>query len=135
MNRNIIRHGFVLILLSLVGGLLLPAMSIPRLGLSAHTIGLLSGVLLIALGAIWPVFRLSVRQLRVMYWSWVYSSYANWLGCLVGAFTGAGKMTPLASSGAQAGPLAETIVAALLISVAVTALMAVVLSLVGLSKR
>lgn len=135
MNRNIIRHGFVLILLSLVGGLLLPAMSIPRLGLSAHTIGLLSGVLLIALGAIWPVFRLSVRQLRVMYWSWVYSSYANWLGCLVGAFTGAGKMTPLASSGAQAGALAETIVAALLISVAVTALMAVVLSLVGLSKR
>lgn len=135
MNRNIIRHGLVLILLSLVGGLLLPAMSIPRLGLSAHTIGLLSGVLLIALGAIWPVFRLSVRQLRVMYWSWVYSSYANWLGCLVGAFTGAGKMTPLASSGAQAGPLAETIVAALLISVAVTALMAVVLSLVGLSKR
>ena len=52
MNRNIIRHGFVLILLSLVGGLLLPAMSIPRLGLSAHTIGLLSGVLLLALGAI-----------------------------------------------------------------------------------
>ena len=135
MNRNIIRHGFVLILLSLVGGLLLPAMSIPRLGLSAHTIGLLSGVLLLALGAIWPVFRLSVRQLRVMYWSWVYSSYANWLGCLVGAFTGAGKMTPLASSGVQAGPLAETIVAALLISVAVTALMAVVLSLIGVSKR
>ena len=135
MNRNIIRHGFVLILLSLVGGLLLPAMSIPRLGLSAHTIGLLSGVLLIVLGAIWPVFRLSVRQLRVMYWSWVYSSYANWLGCLVGAFTGAGKMTPLASSGAEAGAVAETVVAALLISVAVTALMAVVLSLVGLSER
>lgn len=135
MNRNIIRHGFVLILLALVGGLLLPAMSIPRLGLSAHTIGLLSGVLLIVLGAIWPVFRLSVRQLRVMYWSWVYSSYANWLGCLIGAFTGAGKMTPLASSGAQTGAMAEMVVAALLISVTVTALMAVVLSLVGLSKR
>lgn len=135
MNRNIIRHGFVLILLALVGGLMLPAMALPRLGLSAHTIGVLSGVLLIVLGAIWPVFRLSVRQLRVMYWSWVYSSYANWLGCLVGAFTGAGKMTPLASAGAQAGTLAELTVAVLLGSVAITSLVAVLLSLMGLSKR
>ena len=40
MNRRIIRHGFVLILIALVTGFLLPAMKIPRLGLSAHTIGI-----------------------------------------------------------------------------------------------
>lgn len=132
MNRSIIRHGFILILIALVTGLLLHAMQIPRLGLSAHTIGILSGVLLIGIGAIWSVFKLSARQFFIMYWGWVYSSYANWLGCLVGAFTGAGQMTPLASSGAQASTAAESAVAVLLISVAITSLVAVTLSIWGL---
>jgi len=62
MNTGIIRHGFVLILLALISGLFIQAMPIPRLGLSAHTIGILSGVLLLAIGAVWPSFVLSVRQ-------------------------------------------------------------------------
>lgn len=132
MNKAIIKHGFILILLALIGGFFLPAMTVPRLGLSAHTIGVLSGVLLIAIGAIWPIFELSSRQLKVMYWGWVYSSYANWLGCLVGAFTGAGKMTPIAASGAQGGVAAEMVVMALLVSVAITSLVAVALSIWGL---
>lgn len=132
MNRRIIRHGFILIFLALVTGFLLPAVQIPRLGLSAHTIAILSGTLLIAIGAIWANFNLSVRQLQVIYWTWVYSSYANWLGCLVGAFTGAGEMTPVASAGAKGGATAEAVVAALLISVAVTSLVAVALSIWGL---
>jgi hydroxylaminobenzene mutase len=134
VDRRIIRHGFILILISLVTGFLLPTMQIPRLGLSAHTIGILSGVLLIGIGAIWSTFSLSTRQLFVMYWSWVYSSYANWLGCLVGAFTGAGQMTPIASSGAKADAGPEAIVAVLLISVAITSLVAVALSIWGLSR-
>ena len=132
MNRRIIRHGFILILIALVTGFLLSAVQIPRLGLSAHTIAILSGVLLIGIGATWKVFNLSTRQLRVMYWCWVYSSYANWLGCLVGAFTGAGQMTPVASSGAKGDTGAEAIVAVLLISVAITSLVAVALSIWGL---
>lgn len=135
MNRNIIRHGFILILIALMTGLLLPAMQIPRLGLSAHTIGILSGVLLVGIGSIWSVFSLSPRQLCIMYWGWVYSSYANWLGCLVGGVTGAGQMTPLASSGSQAGTAAELTVAALLISVVITSLAAVALSIWGLRSH
>ena len=132
MNRRIIRHGFILILIALVTGFLLPAMQIPRLGLSAHTIAILSGVLLLGIGGIWSAFNLSARQLRVMYWGWVYSSYANWLGCLVGAFAGAGQMMPVASSGASGDAGAEAIVAVLLISVAITSLVAVALSIWGL---
>ncbi|MBZ2189255.1 hypothetical protein K8B33_09115 [Alcanivorax sp. JB21] len=135
MNRRIIRHGFILILIALVTGLLLPAMQIPRLGLSAHTIGILSGVLLIGIGAIWSAFSLSARQALVMYWGWVYSSYANWLGCLIGAFAGAGQMTPLASSGVKADTWAEATVAVLLISVAITSLVAVALSIWGLRRH
>ena len=134
MNRKIIRHGFVLILLALITGFLIPTTEIPRLGLSAHTIGILSGALLIAIGAVWPLFNLGSGQSASMYWCWVYSSYANWLGCLVGAFTGAGRMTPISSAGREAGDAAEIVVAVLLVSVAITALVGASLAIWGLCE-
>jgi len=135
MNRNMMRHGFILILIALVSGFFIPATAIPRLAVAAHTIGLLSGVLLIAIGAIWRQFTLSDRQSRVLYWSWVYSSYANWLGCQAGAVFGAGRVTPVASAGTTGSPAAEAAVAFLLISVALVSLVAVGLSLRGLRSR
>lgn len=132
MNTSLFRHAFVLILLSLVGGLFVPAMAIPRLGLSAHTIGILSGVLLIAVGTIWEQFRLSSAQAAWHGGLWVYSSYANWLACVVGAVTGAGRMTPVAAGGLQGPSAAEAIVFALLASVVVTSFGAVGLALWGL---
>mgnify|MGYP006295257225 CR=1 FL=1 len=132
MNKAIIRHGFILILLALVSGMFISKMVIPRLGLSAHTIGILSGVLLIGIGAIWQQFTLSSRQASVMYWSWLYSSYVNWFGCLVGAALGAGKTTPVASAGVVGPPAAEFIVAVLLMSVALASFIAVGLSIWGL---
>ena len=135
MNRSLIRYAFVLILLALVGAFFVPSMATPRLGLSAHTIGILSGVLLIAVGAIWHHFDLSDTQQWWLKWTWLYSSYANWFGCLVGAIMGAGKMTPVASSGAVGADLPEAVVAVVLISVAITSLIAVGLSLWGLRGR
>lgn len=135
MNRDMIRHGFILILIALVSGLFIPAMRIPRLGLSAHTIGLLGGVLLIGVGAVWQQFGLSPRQRRVLHWSWLGSSYLNWLGCLVGAVVGAGRMTPVASAGAVASPAAEAVVGVLLAGVAVTSFVAAGLSVWGLRSR
>ena len=132
MNNSTIRHGLILIALSLLFGFLIPSMEVPRLGLSAHTIGILSGVLLIALGAVWQQFSLSARQLSIMYWAWVDSSYANWLGCLIGAIFGAGNTTPVASGGYEGSPAVEHLVTALLFSVGVSSLVAVGLSLWGL---
>ena len=135
MNKNIVRHGFFLILLALVTGLAVPDMAIPRLGLSAHTIGILSGALLIAIGAIWPLFELSSRQAQLMDWAWLYSSYVNWLGCVVGAVLGAGKMTPVAANAAVGSPTAEALVGAMLASVALASFIAIGLSLYGLRSR
>lgn len=132
MSKDMVRHGLILILLALVTGLFVQAMPIPRLGLSAHTIGILSGVLLIALGTVWQLFTLGPRQRWVMYWSWVYSSYANWLACLIGAASGAGQMTPLAAAGTTGPTLAEAVMALMLISVVVTSLLAVGLAICGL---
>lgn len=132
MNRGMIKHGFILILIALVSGLLVGAMPIPRLGLSAHTIAIVSGVLLIAVGAIWSQFSLSPKNTKLMYWAWLYSSYTNWLACIVGALFGAGKVTPLASSGAIGSQAAEAVVAALFGTVALASFIAVGLSLWGL---
>ena len=132
MSQRMIRHGFMLILVALISGMFVPSMTIPRLGLSAHTIGVLGGVLLIALGAIWSRFSLSARQHQIMYWSWLYSAYVNWLGCLVGAILGAGRTTPVASAGLLGSASAEIAVAILLGSVAVASFVAVGLALWGL---
>jgi len=135
MNNNIIRHGFILISIALVSGLFIHTMAIPRLGLSSHTIGVLSGVLLIAIGAIWQQFSLSDKQLKWFYYSWLYSSYVNWLGCLIGAILGAGKTTPVAASGMVGSQMSESIVAILLMSVGVVSFVAVGLSLWGLREN
>lgn len=134
MNVSLFRHAFWLILLSLTGGLFVPAMAVPRLGLSAHTIGALGGVLLIAVGAIWEQFRLTRVQGTWLKWSWLYSSYVNWLGCLIGAVLGTGKATPLASAGYVGGDSAEFVVSALLLSVGIASFIAVGLSLWGLRR-
>lgn len=135
MNATLFRHAFVLILLALLGAFFIPSMMLPRLGLSAHTIGLLSGALLIAIGAIWSSFALSAVQGLVMQWTWIYSSYANWLGCLIGAVFGAGSMTPVATEGFVGSGLVEGVVTALLVSVGLTSLVAVGLSLWGLRPQ
>lgn len=134
MNVNLFRYAFVLILLSLIGGLFIPSMAIPRLGLSAHTIGALSGVLLIAVGAIWQHFHLSNAQCAWLKWSWLYSSYINWFACITGAVLGVGKMTPIASAGLAGSDTAEALVSALFVSVAIASFIAVGLSLWGLRR-
>ncbi|MCB2212418.1 hypothetical protein KQI52_09940 [bacterium] len=135
MQRSIIRNGFILLLISMLAGFLIPAMEIPRLGLSAHTIGLLSGALLIAIGSAWPQFRLTHRQQGVMFWTWLYSSYVNWLAVLIGALLGTGKMTPVASGGMEGSPATEGLISILLITVALTSVIAAVMSLYGLRGK
>jgi hydroxylaminobenzene mutase len=132
MERRIVRHGFILIALALFSGFVVPAAEIPRLALSAHTIGVLGGVLLIAIGAVWHQFSLSRHQTRVLFWSWIYSSYVNWIGILVGALFGTGRMTPVASAGAVGPAAAEAVVSLLLVSVGVASLVAVGMSVWGL---
>jgi hydroxylaminobenzene mutase len=135
MNLRLLRYGFILVLISLALSFFIPAMTVPRLALSAHTIGMMSGILMILVGAIWPVFALGPVQATTMQWCWIYSGYANWLGCMVGAATGASGMTPIAA-GTKAGPfVAEALVMALLVTTGLSALVAAGLSVWGLREK
>ena len=135
IDRSSTRWGFVLILLALLGAFFIPQASVPRLAVSAHTVGLMSGLLLIVFGLLAPHTSLGPTFFRGTRLLWIYSGFANWLGCFYGAWVGAGTMTPVASAGRQGSTLDEAIVSFLLISVAVTALLAVGLTLWGLRAR
>lgn len=134
MNRLQIQLGFVLILLALLTGFLLPALANPRLGLAAHIVGITGGLVLIALGALASFFRLGRGQAAIMMASWVYAAYANWLACLLGGVTGASRLTPIAGAGTSGSPLAEAIVAFLLFSLSVASIAGTALAVWGFRK-
>lgn len=132
MNKSMIQWGFLLIGLGLLTGFIIPMTQLPRLGLSAHTIALLSGIFLMALGAVWGQFTLTDGQKKWLGLSWLYASYANWFGILLGAFLGAGKMTPLAAKGATGSEGSELAVAVFLGSLSLAALIGTGLAVYGL---
>lgn len=135
MNKPLIRNGFILILLALLTGVLVPAATLPGLALSAHTIGIVGGTLLIAISAVWEHFDLPRRSESMLFWSWLYATYGNWLGCVIGALVGAGRATPIASDGSVTGPAGEATVLVLLITSSIAAVGAIALSLYGLRSR
>ena len=135
MNRLQMQLGFVLILLALCSGFAIPFLTSPRLGLAAHNVGVMGGLVLIALGALAGSFALGKRAAAIMMWSWVYAAYANWVGSLLGGITGASRLTPIAGAGTVGDALAETVVAFLLQSLAVAALAGTSLAVYGLRKR
>jgi hydroxylaminobenzene mutase len=135
MNRRQIQLGFILIFLALVTGFGQPLYTSPRLGLAAHMVGISGGLVLIVLGALAGSFALGARASAVMMWSWVYAAYANWVGSLLGAITGASRLTPIAGAGTTGTVLAETVVSFLLQSLAVASLVGTVLAVWGFRQK
>ena len=122
----------MLIFLAMATGLFIPWMEIPRLALAAHLAGLMGGLLLIAIGVVWPHFHLTQFQQKVMVGGWTYVCYANWGGTLLGAILGTGRITPIASSGTLGSVVAERLTMFLLISMGTVSILTGVLSIWGL---
>lgn len=134
MHRLQIQLGFVLLLLSLMTGLAVPAFPVPRLGLAAHLAGITGALVVIAVGALAGFFTLGARSARIMRWSWVYAAYANWLGCLIGATTGASRLTPIAGAGHAGDAVSEAVVQFLLVSLSLAAIAGTAIAIWGLRK-
>ncbi|HYC61667.1 MAG TPA: hydrogenase [Thermoanaerobaculia bacterium] len=134
MNRLQIQLGFILILLALLTPFGMPLFVNTRLGLASHIVGITGGLVLIALGALSASFALGARSAAVMMATWVYAAYANWLACLIGAITGASRLTPIAGAGTAADALSESVVSFLLQSLAVAAIAGTALAVWGFRK-
>ena len=133
--RRLLWHGVFLFLLGLVTGLAIPIITNHRMGLSAHLEGLLNGIMLLALGCLWPQLRLSARTLNATFWLALYGTYANWFFTLLGAILGTKALTPQAGAGFMAAALSEIIVGAGLVTLSTVMLIVCVILLVGLGGQ
>ena len=131
-DRTGLRHGFVLILLSLLGGVLTPFLANPRMGVGAHTLGVLGGLVLMALAASAPAFRLKPELRRTMRRCWLAATYLNWAGTLLAGMTGASFLTPIAGAGTTGSTVAEVTVIVVYVTVGITSVAGTLIAIVGL---
>ena len=128
-------HGAVLVLLGLATGSFLQSFDNPRLALAAHVGGIMNGMLIMVIGAVWSDLVLSATLVRALFWSLVYSGYVNWLGLVSAAAFGTTSTTPLLGDGTPAEPWQEGLVAFCLVPGAVLTLAAVAIVSFGLRRR
>ncbi|MBK8698613.1 MAG: hydrogenase [Saprospiraceae bacterium] len=126
--------GVLLFFLGLAVGLMIPLMANPRMGLSSHLEGVMNGMFLVLLGLIWHKVSLATRWLNLTYFLTLYGSFANFAAVLLAAFTGAGKMMPIAG-GKEGLTLVEGLVSFLLVSLALAMLTVCVFVLTGLYRN
>lgn len=134
MNRRLLVAGSVLFLIGLLTGFAVPLFHNPRSGLSAHLEGVMNGIFLLAMGAVWGRVALSSKLRRAAEALLLVGAYANWLGTLLSAALGTSKTTPIAGAGFSAAPAQETLVTSLLGISALAMVFGIGIAAVGLSR-
>jgi hypothetical protein len=86
-RRTLFRHGALFLLLSALLGLVVAAQAPhPAKWMAAHVSGLLTGLLMIALGGLWPVLRLAATTRRR---AMQMGLTAAWTGLVANAYSAA----------------------------------------------
>lgn len=111
-GQRLLRVGILLFLAALFVGLAVPRFAVPRLGLSAHLLGLTQGTFLLVAGSLWPQLKLTRAVSRAGSYLAVYGCIAAWTANLLGALWGAGNsMLPMAAGQARGSVVQERIIA------------------------
>jgi hydroxylaminobenzene mutase len=135
-RRRLIWHGMALFLIGLLTGFIIPLLTNPRLGLSAHMEALLNGIVLMLVGGVvWDHMRVSQRTASLVFWLLLFAAYANWAFCLLAAVFGGSETLPLASAGRTAAFWQEVLVRTGLGLCALSITVASVCVLVGLREK
>src|SRR5262247_304701 len=134
-DRRLMWHGMFLFLLGLITGLVEQRFTNIRMGLAAHLEGVLNGILLVALGAIWNRVRLRRHVMVAAYGMALYGTYANWLTTLLGAAFGTASASPITAAGHSGKLWQETLVTTGFLSVSISMVAATVLVLWGLRAK
>ena len=134
-ERVLIHAGIWLFLAGLITGFAIPLMENPRVGLSSHLEGVLNGVFLIALGAVWTRIGLTGRTHDVALGLVLFGTVANWLATLLAGLWGTGATMPIAAAGRSGTELQEMIVTALLFALSLAMVAACAAFLAGSRSR
>jgi hydroxylaminobenzene mutase len=125
-------HGMCLFLLGLLTGFVESRFTNVRMGLAAHLEGVMNGIFLLALGAIWTSVRLSPRAKTIAFWIVLYGTYGNWLATTLAAIFGTAALSPITGAGHSGLVWQESVVTIGFMTVGVTTLAFSVLMLRGL---
>jgi len=132
-SQRLLQIGVGLLLFTSLEGFVIPSFSSSRLGLSAHTLGALQSVLVVALGLAWTRLELGDTALRAAFWLLVYSTFAILAAYVLGAYWGAGNETmPMAAGPARGSPIQEGVIKVVAYSSAPTGIVAFALIAWGL---
>lgn len=134
-KRSLVFHGVVLFLLGLLTGLVEQRFANPRMGLAAHLEGLMNGIFLIALGAVWNEIRMSLRSTRIAFAGFLYGGYANWGFTTLAAILGTRAMTPLSGAAQPGAGWAEAVITAGFVSVGIAMIGASIIVLLGFRQK
>ena len=89
--RQILFHGGLMTLISLLSGFTVYFALAPRIALSSHSVGLLQGAILIAIAGAWHLLNASPTYLKIIKYTLLIGFYANWISLQLAALWGAGK--------------------------------------------
>src|SRR5205807_179281 len=90
-GRCLLQLGIALFLFTAFEGFVIPALPVPNLGRSVHTLSAFTGLLFLAVGLMWPMLRFGMTAARIAFWFLVYSALATIAGFVLAALWGAGS--------------------------------------------
>jgi hydroxylaminobenzene mutase len=132
-GHRLLQIGVALFLFTSFEGFAVPYFAVPNLGRSVHTLSAFSGVLLLALGLVWPRLSLNTVAAQIAFWFLIYSDLATIVSFLLAAIWGAGNsIMPLAAGTAHGTHFQETAIAIVAYSAAPTGIASFALVLWGL---
>jgi hydroxylaminobenzene mutase len=132
-GHRMLQIGIAHFVFSGLEGFAIPLLRSPRLGLSVHTLSGLQGVMMVALGLVWPRINLGATASRTAFWTYTYSSVATLVPYVLAAVWGAGNTTiPLAAGTARGNARQEATIKIILYSAAPTFFVSMALVLWGL---
>jgi hypothetical protein len=132
-GHRLTQAGILLFLFALLVGLAVPRFAVPRLGLSAHLLGIMQGLFLMITGVLWPRLELTRTTARVACFLAVYGCVAAWIANVLAAVWGAGNsILPIAAGAARGSPFQESVINVTLRSAAVSLIAASLLIFWGL---
>jgi hydroxylaminobenzene mutase len=76
----------------------------------AHLEGVMNGIFLVRLGAIWTHVRLSAPATTIAYWTVLCGTYVNWFVNALAASFGTAVLSPITGAGYNGRPWQETVV-------------------------
>ncbi len=132
-GQRLLQVGVILFLFTSLEGFAIPYLAAPRLGLSVHTLSALQGVLLLALGLVWPRLNLGATTSRIAFLLLIYSVFAILFAYVMASAWGAGNETMALAAGAYHGTVfQEAVIKGVAYSSAPTGLISFALILWGL---